>query len=104
MTTLEELHKAQRYFFKTRKTLDINYRVESLQRLKKVIESKEEQVYKALAKDLGKSEFEAFLTEYNVIVGELKNYISKISNWSRPKRVRPSVLNFPSKARLYSEP
>jgi aldehyde dehydrogenase (NAD+) len=104
MTTLEELHKAQQRFFKTRKTQDINYRVKSLQRLKKVIESKEEQVYKALAKDLGKSEFEAFLTEYNVIIGELKNYISKISKWSRPKRVKPSILNFPSKARIYAEP
>jgi aldehyde dehydrogenase (NAD+) len=104
MSHIEELHKAQNYFFKTRKAQDIKYRIQSLQRLKKVIESKEQHIYKALAEDLGKSEFEAFLTEYNVIIGELKNYISRISKWSRPKRVRPSVLNFPSKARIYPEP
>jgi aldehyde dehydrogenase (NAD+) len=104
MINVNEIHKAQQSYFKSRKTQDVKYRIERLQRLKKVIESKEEQVYKALAKDLGKSEFEAFLTEYNVIIGELKNYISKISKWSRPKRVKPSILNFPSKARIYAEP
>ncbi|MEN8817163.1 MAG: aldehyde dehydrogenase [Nonlabens sp.] len=101
---IETLHKTHQDFFKTRKTQAVKYRVESLQRLKKVVESREQDVYKALAADLGKSEFEAFLTEYNVIIGELKKYIYKTSKWSEPKKVKSSMLNFPSKARRYPEP
>jgi aldehyde dehydrogenase (NAD+) len=101
---VETLHKTQQNFFDTRKTQDVKYRVESLQRLKKVVESREQDVYNALAADLGKSEFEAFLTEYNVIISELKKYIYKTSKWSEPKRVKSSILNFPSKARRYPEP
>jgi aldehyde dehydrogenase (NAD+) len=104
MMTASELFKTHQQFFKTRKTQDVTYRVESLQRLKRVIESKEKEVYAALAKDLGKSEFESFLTEYNAVIRELQNYISKTHLWSRPKRIRPSILNFPSKARSYPEP
>lgn len=101
---VEQLHQSQKDFFDSQKTHEVKYRVESLQRLKKVIESREQDVYKALAADLGKSEFEAFLTEYNVIIGELKKYIYKTSKWSQPKKVKASILNFPSKARRYPEP
>lgn len=101
---VETLHKTHQDFFDTRKTQAVKYRVESLQRLKKVLESREQDVYKALAADLGKSEFEAFLTEYNVIISELKKYIYKTSKWSEPKKVKSSILNFPSKARRYPEP
>ncbi|WP_367271509.1 aldehyde dehydrogenase [Nonlabens sp.] len=104
MMNVEQLHKAQEHFFKTRKTKDLKYRVERLQCLKKVIERREQQVYDALAKDLSKSELESFLTEYQVVLRELKRYIYKISKWSQPKRVRASILNFPSKARRYPEP
>lgn len=101
---VEQLHKTQQDFFKTRKTQELTYRVKSLQRLKKAIERREQHVYKALADDLGKSEFESFLTEYNAIIRELKKYICRTSKWSQPKIVRASVLNFPSKARRYPEP
>ncbi len=101
---IEELHQAQSHFFKSRTTIDITYRVESLQRLKKVIEKREQDVYTALEKDLGKSEFEAFLTEYNVIIAELKKYIYRTKKWSQPIKVSSSILNFPSKARRYPEP
>ena len=101
---VEQLHKSQQDFFKTRKTVDVSYRIKSLQRLKTAIESREKEIYKALATDLSKSEFEAFLTEYNVILGELKNYIYKTNKLSQPKKVRPSILNFPSRSRRYPEP
>lgn len=101
---VKELHQAQIDFFKSRTTIDIKYRVESLQRLKNTIEKRENDVYAALENDLGKSEFEAFLTEYNVIIAELKKFIYRTKKWSQPIKVSSSILNFPSKARKYPEP
>ncbi|EAS18909.1 aldehyde dehydrogenase [Flavobacteria bacterium BBFL7] len=97
-------HQSHQEFFKSQQTKDVNYRITALKKLKAVIEQKEQQVYKALAADLGKSEFEAFITEYQVITGELDKYIKKTKKWASPRKVRPSLLNFPSKARQYSEP
>ncbi|MGJ8684327.1 MAG: aldehyde dehydrogenase [Nonlabens sp.] len=101
---IQSLHKDHQDHFKSQQTKDVNYRIKSLKKLKAVIERKEQQVYQALASDLGKSEFEAFITEYNVITGELDKYIKKTNSWSKPRKVRPSLLNFPSKARRYPEP
>lgn len=97
-------HSSQQQHFNSQTTKGVTYRIESLKKLETVIISKEKEVYAALASDLGKSEFEAFLTEYQVITGELKTYIKKTRKWSRPRKVRPSLLNFPSRARRYPEP
>ncbi|WP_298954903.1 aldehyde dehydrogenase [uncultured Nonlabens sp.] len=101
---VEQVHKSQQDFFKTRQTVDVSYRIKCLKRLKIAIETREKDIYKALATDLSKSEFEAFLTEYNVIIEELKNYIYKTNKLSLPKKVRPSILNFPSRSKRYPEP
>lgn len=101
---IEQSYRAQQQFFNSQQTKDVNYRIATLQKLKKVIVGKEQQVYQALKEDLGKSEFEAFLTEYQVITGELDTYIKKTKKWSKPRKVRPSILNFPSRARRYPEP
>ncbi|MDP5077282.1 MAG: aldehyde dehydrogenase, partial [Nonlabens sp.] len=90
--------------YKNRSTQDVNYRVQALKKLRDVVLKYEQDVYKALAADLGKSEFEAFLTEFNVVTGELDTYIKKTASWSKPQHVWPSIMNFPSKDRRYPEP
>lgn len=101
---VHSIHQQQQQYLKSQKTKDVNYRISSLKKLKAVIEHKEQQIYKALAQDLGKSEFEAFLTEYQVIKSELETYIKKTKKWSSPRKVRSSLLNFPSTARRHPEP
>lgn len=107
MTPIEQvrhIHKLQQQHFKSQLTKDVNYRINALRKLKTVIKRKEDDVYKALASDLGKSEFEAFLTEFQVITGELDKYIKKTKSWSKPRKIWPSIFNFPSRARRYPEP
>nr|WP_152556438.1 aldehyde dehydrogenase [Nonlabens ulvanivorans] len=104
MNQIHNYHQAHKEFFNSQQTKDVMYRITALQKLKAVIENKEQEIYDALANDLGKSEFEAFITEYQVITGELDKYIKKTKKWASPRKVRPSLLNFPSKARQYPEP
>nr|WP_152556709.1 aldehyde dehydrogenase [Nonlabens ulvanivorans] len=104
MNQIHNYHQAHKEFFNSQQTKDVMYRITALQKLKAVIENKEQEIYDALANDLGKSEFEAFITEYQVITGELDKYIKKTKKWASPRKVRPSLLNFPSKARQYLEP
>jgi aldehyde dehydrogenase (NAD+) len=101
---INALHKSQQEYFASGATKNVDYRISCLKKFRDVLKSKEDEVYKVLEKDLGKSNFEAFLTEYNVIIGELDKYIKNSKKWSQPQTVLPSILNFPSTAKIYKEP
>ncbi len=54
--------------------------------------------------DFKKSEYEAVLTETSIVLSELKMTIDKLTSWAKPKSVLPSLLNFPSSAKIHKEP
>ncbi|MCY1487737.1 Aldehyde dehydrogenase [compost metagenome] len=82
----------------------INRRKEKLKKFSHIISLHEEEIIAALHKDFKKPAFEAFLTEINVVQSDLKDTIKNIRSWARPKRVRASILNFPSSDYIYTEP
>ncbi|WP_316633412.1 aldehyde dehydrogenase [uncultured Flavobacterium sp.] len=83
---------------------DIGYRKETLKKLLYNIQKSEDLIVKALYDDFKKPEFEAVLTETNYVISELKDTIKNIYNWAKPKRVLPSILNFPSTDYIFKEP
>ncbi|MFH6994467.1 aldehyde dehydrogenase [Flavobacterium sp. FlaQc-48] len=83
---------------------DIGYRKETLKKLLYNIQKSEDLIVKALYDDFKKPEFEAVLTETNYVISELKDTIKNISKWAKPKRVFPSLLNFPSTDYIFKEP
>lgn len=83
---------------------DIRYRKETLKKLLHTIQKSEDLIVKALYEDFKKPEFEAVLTETNYVISELKDTIKNIHKWAKPKRVFPSILNFPSTDYIYKEP
>lgn len=83
---------------------DIRYRRETLKKLLHNIQESEDLIVKALYDDFKKPEFEAVLTETNYVISELKDTIKNINSWAKPKRVFPSILNFPSTDYIYKEP
>lgn len=64
----------------------------------------ESEIIDALYKDFKKPPFESFVTEINIVRDDLKYIIKNIHSWAKPKRVVPSLLNFPSSDYIYSEP
>ena len=104
MLELQTKLTEQDSFFKTNKTHSISYRKESLVRLKKAILSKESQILEALYKDLKKPKLEAYSSEIGVVLTELNYFIKNIDCLTKPKRVKGSLLNFPSRDYIYSDP
>jgi len=101
---IPELLDSQRQFFKTEKTRDITFLKSLLKSLRKEIINNEEAIYEVLEKDFKKSRFETYLSEIGIVLSELDLAIKNIHKWSKPKRVFPSILNFPSSDYIYSEP
>ena len=84
--------------------IDISTRKASLKKLLQVIINHEDTIIKALFDDFKKPAFEAVLTETNYVISDLKATIKNIDSWAKPKKVRSSLLNFPSSDYVYSEP
>jgi aldehyde dehydrogenase (NAD+) len=83
---------------------DIVYRKETLIKLLNAVIIFENDIILALHEDFNKPAFEAVLTETSYVILELKDTIKNLKNWAKPKRVIPSLLNFPSTDYIYKEP
>ncbi|MCF6295503.1 MAG: aldehyde dehydrogenase [Flavobacteriaceae bacterium] len=101
---ITELIQTQKNYFLTGETKSVAFRKKALLRLKAEIIKCEKDIIDALYKDLKKPEFESVLTETEVVLGELNLTIKNLNAWAKPKRVFPSMLNFPSTDKIYSEP
>ncbi|MGB1042128.1 MAG: aldehyde dehydrogenase [Tenacibaculum sp.] len=101
---ISQLVQSQKNFFATQKTKDISFRKEALKRLQKELIKRESDITNALHADFKKSEYEAVMTETSIVLAELKMVLKNIHSWSKPKRVLPSLLNFPSSAKIHTEP
>lgn len=104
MKRYKEVVEKQKEFFKTGKPIDINYRKKALIKLRDTVDKYEEKILYALKLDLGKSEFEGYETELGIVKSELKNTIKNLEKWSKPKKVRASIMNPFSDNRIYNQP
>lgn len=95
---------AQKAFFRSGKTLDIDYRLSALKRLKAAIKRWEKPLIEALWADLHKSYEEAYLTELSIVLGEIDNHIRHLKGWASPKRYSTPLKMFPSRSKVISEP
>jgi aldehyde dehydrogenase (NAD+) len=95
---------AQRPFFDKRKPMDTVYRKLALKRLYDTILCHEQEIYRALDADFGKSPFETWSTEIGLVLEEIRNMIRNLTKWSRPDSVKTPIIHFPSVSRIHKEP
>ena len=101
---LKNIIKNQSDFFNTNTTKSVEYRLQMLQRLKKIINANEEKILSALYNDLSKSKSEAYMSEVAMVYAELDEALKKVREWSRPQRARGTIGTFPAKNYVFSEP
>ena len=101
---IPKLLSSQKAFFEAGNSLDVAERISKLRKLKTIIEEKEEEISAALFADFRKPEFETYATETALILSELKFTIKKLKKWAKPKKVKSTYLNFPSKDYIYPQP
>ena len=106
-TPKEEIRKiveAQREFFRSGRTLDLEFRKENLRALKHAMQKWEKPLADALWQDLHKSYEEAYMTELSIVLGEIGNHISNLKRWSASRRVCTPLKMFPSRSKVIAEP
>ena len=81
-----------------------NLRKERLKSLAKVITAKEALITKALHADLGKSEFESYISEIGFILDDIKFMRKNLDSWMTPQKVTTPVPMLPGKSFVYPDP
>ncbi|MBS1738761.1 MAG: aldehyde dehydrogenase [Bacteroidetes bacterium] len=95
---------AQKAFFSTGKTKDINFRLIQLKKLKQTVIQYQAKIEKALWEDLHKSPEEAYITEINIVLNEIGNHIKHLKNWAKPRKVATPIHLLPASGKIIFEP
>ncbi len=94
----------QRRFFRSGQTKSYAFRMDALKKLYDAIEQYEDEILRALSDDLGKSNFEAYITEVGVIKLEITKMRKALKSYMKPRRIRHGIALFKAKSMLFQEP
>lgn len=94
----------QKEYFKSGKTLDVNFRINSLKKLKESILNNLDELVKAFKEDYNKCEFDVYSTEVGLVIKEINYFIKHLKRLAKAKKVSTSLINIPSRGYLVSEP
>lgn len=95
---IQEIIKAQNEFFATGKTLDVNYRIAALKKLKQCIYRHLDEINAAIKSDLGKDYYETYMCETGLSLSEISYMIKHAKSFSREKRVRTPMAQYVSRS------
>ena len=101
---IETIVNNQRDFFCTHATLDVEYRIKYLKRLRECITNHEQDILVALKEDLGKCEMEGYMCEVGLTLAELSNQLKHIRKWTKKKHYKTELTNAIAKSYSIREP
>jgi len=101
---MKDIFRSQKEFFMSGATRSYSARRSRLEKLKKAVETREKDLYEALALDLGKGVMEAFTTEIGFSLGEIDHTLRHLSGWMMPRKKILPLLYQPGKAMIRAEP
>jgi aldehyde dehydrogenase (NAD+) len=94
----------QRQYFKAQHTKPLSARQTALRSFKQMLLENEAKLYAAVQADFGKSEHEAFLTEWAILIKDIDEALGSLKNWTKPQKVRTNLVNWPGKSFTIAEP
>ena len=95
---------AVRAYFETGATKRLSWRLSQLYALEHFLMEREQDIFDALHADLGKPATEAFTSEIGIALSELRLARAKLASWTKPERVRTSLVAMPGRSYVYREP
>ena len=100
MTELEikQIAEKQRNYFYTGATLNPDFRIQALKRLKSCILHYENEISEAVKQDLGKSSFESYMCETGLTLSEINYQIKHLPAFCKEKTVPTPLSQFHSRS------
>ena len=101
---LANIVNLQREYFYSGQTKTYDFRIYNLKKLRAIIEMFEDNILMALAKDLGKSNFESYTTEILMLYEEIDMAIENLEEWMSPISEKTPITSMPAKSYTLYEP
>lgn len=103
-SSASDIVKTLRHTFETGTTRSIEWRKRQLNGLLSMLSDHEAALADALNSDLGKSSFEAWMTEIGFISNDVRHLLKHLDQWAKPRRARVPVAHQPGRAWVLPEP
>lgn len=101
---IKNLLDSQRTYFLSGATLDVDFRIEQLLKLKASFVKYEPQIIEAVKKDMGRNEMETYLIELNWVLDELNNTIKNLKDWAKEQHVQTPAIFMANESIIKPEP
>jgi aldehyde dehydrogenase (NAD+) len=101
---MEDIVKKQREFFNSNQTKTIDFRIQQLKKLRKLLTDNESLLNDAIYADFKKSAFDTFTNELALLYIDIDEAIRHVKKWAKRKSVKTNILNFPAKSYIIPEP
>jgi aldehyde dehydrogenase (NAD+) len=101
---IQNIINKQKHYFESGITLDVNFRLDALRRLRQVLINHETDIYEALRADFNKPEFETHASENGLVLQDIGIMIRNLKKWARPTPVYTPMLHWPARSYFYKEP
>ncbi len=101
---LHQVVESLRQTFERGRTRTMSWRREQLRALVAMCKERETEIAEALRKDLGKSAYEAYLTEIGYVAYDAKHVLHNFEDWAAPEKVATNVANQLGKSTIIREP
>src|SRR5690625_1770060 len=101
---MKKIIQKQREFFRSNETKSYTFRKKQLHKLKNMLRQHEEDIYKALEKDLNKSKHETLTTELGILYTEINFTLKHLKQWIKPKRAAAPMTHKGTANYIYYEP
>ena len=99
---IDRITQKQHAFFATGVTLDVDYRMEALKKLRQALLDNEAAIAEAIRSDLGKSPEESYMCETGLVISEITYLLRHIRRFAKEKTVPTPLAQFAS--RSYQKP
>ncbi|XP_013856315.1 fatty aldehyde dehydrogenase [Austrofundulus limnaeus] len=99
----QTLQRAREAFFSGR-ARPLEFRVQQLHALQKMLTEKENEISTALKQDLNRSQYDTPLLELIGIENEIKLAVEKLSDWAAPRSVEKNLLTLSDEVYIQPEP
>jgi len=104
MKAIQQIITKQRHFFQNGETLHESFRRKNLEKLKKMLQDNEQEIYQALKEDLNKSEHESYTTELGFLLVEIDVALKNLKKWMEVEKVETPMTHMGTNSYIYQDP
>jgi aldehyde dehydrogenase (NAD+) len=94
----------QRQYFATGNTKDVEFRIDQLKKLRKLIVENEQDITYAIKKDLNKSPMEVYGTEIGFLLADIDHTLKDIRSLAKPRKVKTPLFHQLGSSWIQAEP